>query len=87
MNQNIAKLTLPHRKIIRVIFPLFWFTKFLLVSIQCLTKILTHGILKLFSVIYFQNMCIVICDFQLNKISALLCILDGFGIAVPVFSY
>ena len=32
--QLIAKLTLPHGKIIRVIFPLFWFTKFILVSMQ-----------------------------------------------------
>ena len=32
--QLIAKLTLPHGKIIRVIFPLFWFTTFILVSIQ-----------------------------------------------------
>ena len=33
-SQLIAKLTLPHRKIIRVISPFFRFTKFVLVSIQ-----------------------------------------------------
>ena len=54
---------------------------------MCLTKILTHSIFKLLSVIYFQNMCIVTCDFYSKKISAMLCFLDGFGIAVPVFSY
>ena len=32
--QLIAKLTLSHGKIIRVIFPLLWFTKFILASIQ-----------------------------------------------------
>ena len=29
----------------------------------CLTKIPTHGIFKLLSVIYHQNICIVTCDF------------------------
>ena len=47
-----------------------------------LTKLPTHSIFKLLSVIYFQNMCIVV-----EKKSALLCFLDDFGIAVPVFSY
>ena len=54
---------------------------------MCLTKIPTHGIFKLLSVIYFQNMCIVTCDFKSKNISALLWFLDGFGIAVPVFSH
>ena len=51
-----------------------------------LTEIPTHDIFKLLSVKYFQNMCVVTCDFS-RKISVLLCFLDGFGIAVPVFSY
>ena len=53
---------------------------------MCLTKIPTQGIFKLLLVIYFQNMCIVTCGF-IRKISALLCFLNGFGIAVLVFSY
>ena len=54
---------------------------------MCLTKIPTHGIFKLLSVKYFQKY--VHCDmrFLVEKISALLCFLDGFGIALPVFSY
>ena len=52
-----------------------------------LTKIPTHVVFKLLSVIYFQNMCIVTCDFLVQTNNALLCFLDGFGIAVPVFSY
>ena len=52
---------------------------------MCLTKIPMHGIFKIMSVIYFQNMCIVTCDFYLKKNSALLCFSDGFGIAVHVF--
>ena len=51
---------------------------------MCLTKIPMYDIFKLLSVIYFQNMCIVTCDFS-RKIAH--CFLDGFGIAVPVFSY
>ena len=51
-----------------------------------LSKIPTHNVFKLLSVIYFQNMCIVKCVFSRKK-SALHCFLDGFGIAVPVFSY
>ena len=31
---------------------------------MCLTKIPTYGISKLLSGIYFQNMCIVTCDFR-----------------------
>ena len=54
---------------------------------MCLTKIPTHSIFKLLSGIYFLEMCIVTCDFYSKKISALLCFLDGLGIAVPVFSY
>ena len=54
---------------------------------MCLIKIPTHGIFKQLSVKYFQNMCIVTCDFFVEKISALLCFLDGFGIAVQVFSF
>ena len=41
---------------------------------------------KPLSVIYFQNMCIVTCDLK-SKNSALLCFLDGIGIAVLVSSY
>ena len=54
---------------------------------MCLTKIPTHSIFKLLSFIYFQNN--VHCDMRalVKIISALLCFLDGFGIAVPVFSY
>ena len=48
---------------------------------MCLTKIPVHGIFKLLSVIYFQNMCIVTCNLS-RKNSALLCFLDSFGIAV-----
>ena len=51
-----------------------------------LEKIPTHGNFKLLSVIYFQNMRIVTYDFS-RKNSALLCFLDGLGIAVLVFSY
>ena len=65
--QRIAKFTLPYGNIIRVIFALFWFTQFSLVSIQkaesVLAKNTNAGIFKLLSVIYFQNMGIVICDF------------------------
>ena len=48
----------------------------------CLTKIPTHCIFKLLSKY-------VVCDmrFLVEKISVLLCFLDGFGIAVPVYSY
>ena len=55
---------------------------------MCLTKIGMHGTFKLRSIIYFQNN-YVNCDmlFLVEKISALFCFLDGFGIAVPVFSY
>ena len=54
---------------------------------MCLTKIPTHGIFKLLPVKIFSKY--VHCDmrFIVEKISALLCFLDGFGIAVPVFSY
>ena len=65
--QLLAEPTLPEGMNIRVIFPLFWCTKYLLVSIQrayrVLDKIRTHGIFKLLSYIYLQNMCIVTCDF------------------------
>ena len=54
---------------------------------MCLTKIPTKVIFKLLLVTYFQNVCIVTCGFLLKKNSALLCFLDGFGTAVPVFSY
>ena len=47
-----------------------------------LTKVPTHGIFKLLSIMYFQDM-----RFLFEKNSALLCFLDVFGIAVPVFSY
>ena len=51
-----------------------------------LDKIPTYGILKLLSGIYFQNMCIVTCDFRRkNRLIALL--FTRFGIAVPVFNY
>ena len=50
---------------------------------MCLTKIPTHGIFKLLSVIIFH------CGMQflVEKISALLYFLDGLGITVLVFSY
>ena len=54
---------------------------------MCLSKIPTHVIFKLLSVIYFQNICIVTCGFKSKKNSALLCFLNDFGIAVPIFSY
>ena len=41
---------------------------------------------KLLSDIYFQNMCYVTSDFSKEN-SALLCFLDAFGIAVPVFIF
>ena len=65
--QLIAKLTLPHGKILKVIVlcsgiqSFFWFQY--KEHGVCLTKIPMHDIFKLLSVIYFQNMCIVICDF------------------------
>ena len=66
-SQLVAKLTLPHGKIIRVIFPMFWFTKFLLVlihrALSVLDKEQMNGIVKLLSVIFFHNICIVTCGF------------------------
>ena len=52
-----------------------------------LEKIPTHRIFKLLSVTYFQKC--VYCDmrFFVEINSALLCFLDVFGIAVPVFGY
>ena len=86
----MAKLTLPHWKIISYV-PFVLVCNFLGFQYKehkvCLTKIPTHGIFKLLLVIYFQNMCIVTCDFQWKKKCALLCFLHGFGIAVPAFSY
>ena len=54
---------------------------------MCLTNIPTQDIFKLLSVIYFLKY--VHCDkqFLVIKISALLCFLNGFGIAIAVFSY
>ena len=37
--------------------------------------------------IFFQNLCIVTRRFLVEKNSALLCFLDGFGIVVRVLSY
>ena len=54
---------------------------------MCLTKIPTKVIFKLLSVTYFQNVCIVTCVFFVENNSALLCFLDVFGTALPVFSY
>ena len=51
-----------------------------------LTKKPKQVIFKLLSVIYFQHMCIVTCGL-VEKISTLLCFLDGVGIDVPVFRY
>ena len=53
---------------------------------MCLTKIPTLGIFKLLSDIFSKY---VHCDmrFLVEKNSALLCFLDGFDIAVLVFSY
>ena len=53
---------------------------------MCLTKIPTYGISKLMSGIYFENKCIVTCDFR-RKIGTSLWFLNGCGIAVPVFIY
>ena len=55
---------------------------------MCLTKIPTRGIFKLLSVIYIFSK-YAHCDMQflVEKISTLLCFLDGLGIAVPLFSY
>ena len=80
--QLIDKLILPHGKVLRGIFPLIWYTKFVFEHEVWLTKIPTQDRLKLLSVIYFKNMCIVTCDFESLK-----CIINGFGIAVSVFSY
>ena len=54
---------------------------------MCLTKIQTYDIIKLLPVIYIFKY--VHCDMQflVVKMSALLCFLNGFGIAVPLFSY
>ena len=54
---------------------------------MCMTKIHMYCIFKLLSVIFFSKY--VHCDmrFLVEKNSALFCFLDGFGIAVPVFSY
>ena len=74
----------------RVIFPLFRLTEFLLVSIQkaqsVLDKIPMHGIFKLLSVNFSKY---VHCDkrFLVEKISVLLCFLDHVGIAVLTFSH
>ena len=87
----IAKHTLSHGKIIRVLSPLFWFTKLFWFQYKehkvCLTKKTTNVIFKILSAIYFQKN--VHCDmrFLVENNSALLCFLDGFGTAVPVFSY
>ena len=67
-HQLIAKLTLPHGKIIRVIFPLCWFTKkyfgFNTKSIKCAWQIYQRtSFLNYCRLIYFQNMCIVTYDF------------------------
>ena len=53
----------------------------------CLTKI-QHRVSTVGYIMYFQNTCIVR-DMQILdvKIGALICFLNGFGIAVPVFSY
>ena len=53
-----------------------------------LNKIPAHGIFKLLLVIYIYSK-YVHCDmrFLVENISALLCFLDGLGIAVPVLSY
>ena len=53
---------------------------------MCLTNIPAHNIFKLVGYIFSKY---VHCDkrFLVEKNTALLCILDGFGIAVPVFSY
>ena len=54
---------------------------------MCLTKIPTYGIFKLLLVIIFSKY--VHCGMRSVevKISALLCFLNGFGIAVSVFIY
>ena len=52
-----------------------------------LTKMTAQDMFKLLSVISFHNMCIVKCDFLVVKVNAMFCFLNGFGIAVPVFSF
>ena len=47
-----------------------------------LTKIPTQIMFKLLPVIFFQNMCIVACDFSRNNKRALPCFPNGIGIAV-----
>ena len=88
----MAKLTLPRGNIIRVIFPLFWFTKFFLGSIQREQSVLD----KITNAQHFQTTVgqifskYVHCDMLFlveKKNSALPCFLEVFGIAVPVFSY
>ena len=83
-HQLKAQLILPHGKILRIIFPLFWFTKFILLSIHSVLdrKKLHKACFNSCRWYIFQNMCIVTCDSsRKNKHIALL------GIAVPVFSY
>ena len=75
----------------RVIFPLFWFTKFILVSLHRAYSVLDKNTnawdFKTTVGHIFSKF--VHCDmrFLVENNSALLCFLDGFGIAVLVFSY
>ena len=89
--QLIAKPILPHGKIVRVIFPLFWFTKSLLVSIQKAYSVLDKNTnaRHFWTTVGYIFSKHVHCDmrFLVEDFSALLCFLDGFDIAVSVFSY
>ena len=81
----MAKLTLSHGRFIRVILPLFWFTKLILVSIQRAESVLDKNTTTV-GYIFSKY---VHCDmrFLVEKNRALLCSQGGFGIAVPVYSY
>ena len=54
---------------------------------MCLTKIPRQGIFKTIVGYIFSKYVHFDMGFLVEKINALLCFLDGFGIAVPVFSY
>ena len=80
-----------HGDILRVIFSLLWFTKFLMVSIQRAESVLDKNIniwrFKITVGYIFPKY--VHCDMRILdvKIGALFCFLNGFGTAVPLFIY
>ena len=76
----------------RIIFPLFRFTKFLLVSIEKDQSVLDkkknqRTAFSNYCRLYIFKICALRHAIFSKKNRALLCFLDGFGIAVPVFSY